>query len=115
MLNALLVVYSVLSIGLGVYGYTEKGSAVSLIAGGVAGVLMIGTVLLHKSKPRISRIASLVLAFAILGNFLPKFIKTSDWLPAGTMTVASALVIIALVLGHVFAMTAKKSATPTAG
>jgi uncharacterized membrane protein (UPF0136 family) len=113
-LNILLILFSLLNIGLGIYGYAEKGIVVSLIAGCVAGLLMIGTVALAKSNPRWGRIASMVVAFALLGRFLPAFIKTGDWLPAGILTVSSAIVVIALVLGHLIGMMGRKSATPTA-
>lgn len=113
-LNGILIAFSVLSIGLGVYGMVTKGSPISLIAGGTAGILMLGTVFLAQKQPRIGRILSLVVALGMLGNFLPKFLKTNDWLPAGTMAVASIFVILALIGGHLAAMQAKKSATPSA-
>jgi len=113
-LNTLLITYALLNIGLGIDGFASKGSVISLIAGCAAGVLMIGTVILTKTRPRIGRIGSLVIGLAMMGQFLPKFIKTGVWLPAGILTVASAIVVIALVLGHLMGMMARKNATPTA-
>lgn len=114
-LNTLLIVFSLLSIGLGIYGFSEKGSAVSLIAGGAAGFFMLATVYVAQNHPRWGRIASLVIAIAMLGQFTPKFLKTNDWVPAGTMMIASAIVVIALIAGHAMGMQAKKSATLSEG
>jgi uncharacterized membrane protein (UPF0136 family) len=111
-LNALLIVFSLLSIGLGVYGFSAKDSVPSLIGGGAAGFFMLGTVYLAQSQPRWGRIASLVIALAILGQFAPKFFKYKDWLPAGTMMIASAIVVIALIAGHVAGSRARKNVTP---
>lgn len=106
-LNALLITFSLLSIGLGIYGFSEKGSAVSLIAGGAAGFFMLASVYLAQSQPRWGRIASVVIAVAMLGQFAPKFFKTGDWVPAGTMMIASALVVVALLGAHFMANRAK--------
>ena len=114
-LNALLILFSLLSIGLGIYGFSEKGSAVSLIAGGAAGFFMLGSVFWAQSQPRWGRIASLIIALAMLGQFTPKFFKTGDWLPAGVMMVSSAIVVVALLAGHVMGNQARKSATPSGG
>ena len=72
---------------------------------------MLGSVDLAQSQPRWGRILSLVIAIAILGNFAPKFFKTGDWVPAGTMMIASAIVVVALLGGHM--MGNRKSATPS--
>lgn len=113
-LNTVLVLFSLLNIGLGIYGYVAKNTLVSLIAGCVIGLLMLGTVALAKTQPRWGRIGSLVLTIAVLGQFAPKFIKTQDWLPAGILTVTGAIVFVCLAAGHVMGMKAKNSATPTA-
>ena len=102
-LNAVLYVFSFLCIGLGVYAFSAKDSMVSLIAGGSIGVLMLITVLLSKSYPRWSRIASLLLAIAVTVRFLPKFFQTNDWIPNGTLGFAGLAVILCLLAGHLLA------------
>lgn len=106
-LNVVLVLFSLLNIGLGIYGYVVKDTLISLIAGVVIGALMLGTVALAKSHPRWGRIGSLVLTIAVLGQFAPKFIKTQDWLPAGILTVSAAIVFICLGVGHMLGMRSK--------
>jgi len=107
-LNPLLIVYALLNIGLGIDGALH-GSVVSVIAGVAIGVLMLGSVALAKTQPRAGRIASLVIAVAVLAQFLRKFLTTHAWLPAGTLVVASAVVILALLWGHMIAITARKA------
>ncbi len=109
-LNTVLILFSLLNIGLGIYGYASKNSMPSLIAGVVIGALMLGTVALAKTHPRWGRIGSLALAVAVLGQFAPKFFKTQDWLPAGILTVAGGFVVVCLLGGHFAAMRAKKAA-----
>lgn len=106
-LNAVLVLFSLLNIGLGIYGYVVKDTLVSLIAGLVIGALMLGTVALAKTHPRWGRIGSLVLTIAVLGQFAPKFIKTQDWLPAGILSISAAIVFICLGVGHMLGMRSK--------
>ncbi|MBC8065396.1 MAG: TMEM14 family protein [Chlorobia bacterium] len=113
-LNTVLVLFSLLNIGLGIYGYVAKNTLVSLIAGVVIGLLMLGTVALAKTHPRWGRIGSLVLCVAVLGQFAPKFIKTQDWVPAGILTVVAAIVVVCLGVGHMLGMKAKNASTPTA-
>jgi uncharacterized membrane protein (UPF0136 family) len=112
-LNMVLVAFSLLNIGLGVYGYSASGSAVSLIAGVAIGILMLGTVALAKVQPRIARIASLILSLAVIGRFLPKFLETQDWLPAGILSLSAIAVALCLVGGHIAAMSGRRS-TPSA-
>lgn len=102
--NLVVLLYALLSIGLGFYGYFVKNSSISLIAGGVAGLLLLGTLALAKTSPRAGRIAAAVISIAMLGNFAPKFFRTGDWLPPGVMTIASVVALVVLVGGHFLAM-----------
>lgn len=113
-LNNLLVLFSLLNIGLGIYGFVAKDSLVSLIAGVAIGALMLGTVALAKTQPRWGRIGSLVLCVAVIGQFLPKFLKSQHWLPAGILAFSGIFVAACLIGAHLAASAAKKSATPTA-
>lgn len=111
-LNVVLVLFSLLNLGLAIYGYLQ-GSTVSLIAGVVIGALMLASVALAQSYPRWGRILSLILALAVVGRFLPLFLKSKDWLPAGILAVSGIIVIICLVMGHVLGIS-RKGAIPDA-
>lgn len=112
-LNTVLVLYSLLSIGLGVYGYTNSNSIQSLIAGVAVGVLMLGSVALAKTHPRWGRIGAVVICLLVIGRFLPAFLKTQDWLPAGIMAFASIFVALCLIGAHLYATAQKNSASQT--
>ena len=107
MLNILLVSFSILMIGMGAEAASK--SPISLIAGAAIGLLMLGSVALAKSNPRAGRIMSLVIALVPLGRFLPKFIKEQQMWPAGVTVIASAVVIVALIGGHVVGMKNRSS------
>lgn len=112
-LNTVLILFSLLNIGLGIYGYVAKDTLVSLIAGVVIGALMLGSVALTKTHPRWGRIASLIITIAVLGQFAPKFLKTQDWLPAGVLTITGAIVFVCLGVGHMLGVRSKNSASST--
>ena len=109
-LNALIVVYAVLCIVLGIYGSVTAKEYYSL-AGVAIGLLQFGCLALLPKWPRWSRIGSLVVAVLVLGRFLPKYLSEGNWLPAGVLAVASAVLIIALVLGHVLGMQSNRAST----
>lgn len=93
-----LVLYGLLSIGLGVEAYSK--SPISLYAGGGAGILVLVGVWLAQKQPLWGYGLCGLVCLALLGRFLPAFIKNQTWLPAGIMTVASVIALVALVAGH---------------
>lgn len=107
-LNTLLLMYALLNVLMGILGFVRAHSRPSLIAGTAAGVIVLGSVALAKSNPRAGRIASLVVALLLLGRFAPGAFQNQLY-PAGIMFVASLIVAISLVAGHVMGMKAKKA------
>ena len=105
-LNLLIVIYAVLCIVLGIYGAISAKEYFSL-AGVLIGVLQFACLGWTRSNPRAGRIGSLVIAILVLGQFMPKFIKLGKW-PAGVLSIASIILIIALLAGDFMAMSAKK-------
>jgi hypothetical protein len=108
-INAVLFGYAGLLLALGAYGYFAKGSIVSIIAGTVAALLVIGTLALAKSHPRPARIAAAVIALLMLGQMGPKALEGGGWHTA-TIAIVSLLVLLCLVAAHFIAIKAKKSA-----
>jgi uncharacterized membrane protein (UPF0136 family) len=108
-LNVVLLVYGLLDIGMGVLGYVNKGSVVSLIAGGVCGLIVIVSILTHKGHPRNSRIAALIVTILMMIQFGPKTFIQNQLYPSGIMFVASLAVAVCLLMGHVMGMKARKS------
>jgi uncharacterized membrane protein (UPF0136 family) len=92
------IIFGALTIVGGVIGYVKAGSVPSIIAGAITGVLLLvaGFVLPEH------RVAGLALAFIVslllAGQFIPKFIRTGKAMPAGMMSILSAIgLIIAIV------------------
>ncbi len=105
-----MVLYGVFNIVLGVEAFVAKGSLVSLIAAGAAGVLVLVAVALTKNYPRVGYILASVVCLGLIGRFLPAFLKdTSNVYPALTVTIASVILLIALVGSHFSAMSRRSS------
>jgi uncharacterized membrane protein (UPF0136 family) len=109
--NGVLWLYAFLLIGLGAVGYFKDGSVISVAAGGVAGLLIIGTLALYKSNPRAARIGAAIITLLLLGNFAPKAFKDPKW-HVVTLAIASAIVFIVLIGAHFYAMSKKNAVFP---
>jgi len=93
-----LIVFGLLTIAGGVMGYLNKGSMPSLIAGGIAGVLLVVSALLIPVQAKVGLILGLVLSLALLGQFGPKLLKGAAFMPAGLMTLLSIPAIVLTLL-----------------
>jgi uncharacterized membrane protein (UPF0136 family) len=71
------VLYGVVSLAGGIMGYVRASSVPSLIAGGIAGVLLILCALGIWFRPIVSLSGAIIIAVALLGRFLPKLIR--EW------------------------------------
>ena len=92
------IVFGALTIAGGIMGFVKKHSMVSLVAGGLSGVLLLIAALWMKDKPQNGLILGGVVALALAGKFLPKFLKNHDWMPGGMMSVLSVIAIIVTLL-----------------
>jgi uncharacterized membrane protein (UPF0136 family) len=107
-LNIVLILYVLLNIVMGVLGYVNKHSVISLVAGVGAGVIVLGSMALAKSNPRAGRITALVVSVLLIGRFAPKAFENQLY-PAGIMFASSIIVAISLGAGHMMGMKAKKA------
>ena len=92
------IIFGLLTIVGGVIGYTTKGSVPSIIAGSVAGILLlIAAFLIPQSLVAGIALAGIV-SLLLAGQFVPKFIKTGQMMPAALMSLLSVIgVIVAIV------------------
>ena len=91
-----LFIFGLLTIAGGVMGYVKAGSNASLIAGGLCGLaLLVAGYLITSGKSQPGLILGLVVSLALAGQFVPKFLKTHVFMPAGLMV---ALAVVGLVL-----------------
>ena len=107
-INAAIVVYAVLCIGLGVEAYIAKQSLPSLMGGGGIGVLELVSLFVWTKNPRAGRIMSLLVALGGMGRFIKPFFSEGKIYPAGVMVIASLVLVGLLLAGHMQAMQAKR-------
>ena len=92
------IIFGLLTIVGGVIGYVKAGSTMSLMAGSIAGVLLLIAAFLLPGNLMLGLILALVISIALAGQFIPKFIKTGHVMPAGLMSVLSVIGIVMAVL-----------------
>lgn len=95
-------IFGALTIAGGVMGFVKAGSKASLIAGGVSGLLLLVAGWLVRDKVYVGLGLGLVISLALAGRFAPIFLETKKFMPAGMMTILSAIgiVITALALAR---------------
>lgn len=111
-IDVVVLIYALLSLGMGLEAYIAKKSLPSLLGGGGAGIILIGLLALGKTNPRAGRIGSAIVTLLLLGRFSPTFLTQWTWYPAGIMAIASAIVFAVLAGGHMAAMKKKKAGLP---
>jgi uncharacterized membrane protein (UPF0136 family) len=100
--------FGLVSLVLGILGYVRARSVASLYAGGLSGILLAASALMaarRASAPDLFNygyLICLLLSAALLGRFLPGFLKTKKLYPAGLMALLSVLGVAAgiLALSH---------------
>ncbi|HEY5753122.1 MAG TPA: TMEM14 family protein [Chthoniobacterales bacterium] len=88
----------------GVMGFVKAGSKASIISGSVAGGLLAaaGVLLITlRDKPHVGLGVGIVITLALLSRFLPQFLSTHKFMPAGMITVLGIISIILSVLAVV--------------
>ena len=92
------IIFGLLTIVGGVMGYVKAGSAASLIAGSICGVLLLIAAFMLPGYLTPGLILALVVSLALAGRFLPAFIKTGHLMPAGLMSVLSVIGIVMAII-----------------
>lgn len=95
------IIFGILTIAGGIVGYLKAGSAASIIAGCIAGVLLLVAAFLLPEHHVIGLPTALVVSLLLAAQFAPKFLRTGRVMPAGMMTLLSAIGIIAAVVAWV--------------
>ena len=97
------MLFGVLSMILGALGYFRGKSRASLYAGGISGLLLVGAAFAAAKRAGTSGVNSgyvmgLVVSVLLLGRFLPAFLKSKKFYPAGIMALLAVLGVIAGIL-----------------
>jgi uncharacterized membrane protein (UPF0136 family) len=91
------IIFGLLTIVGGVIGYVKAGSMASIIAGSVAGILILVAAFLLPAHVTLALVLGLIISLALAGRFVPAFIRTGGIMPAGLMSVLSVIgVLVAL-------------------
>jgi uncharacterized membrane protein (UPF0136 family) len=93
------IIFGLLTIIGGIIGFTSKGSVASIIAGSISGILLLVAAFLLPNNVATGLVLAAVVSLLLAGRFVPAFLKTGHWMPAGMMSILS-------VIGLVMAMVA---------
>jgi len=88
------IIFGLLTIAGGVMGYVSKGSMPSIIAGSVSGILLLLAAFLLPNYLAAGLALAALVSILLAGRFVPAFIKTGDFMPAGMMSILSVIGII---------------------
>jgi len=95
------IVFGLLTIIGGIIGYASKGSMASIIAGSVSGILILAAAFLLPNNATAGLALAGIVSILLAGRFLPAFLKTGDFMPAGMMSILSVIGIIMAVLAWI--------------
>jgi uncharacterized membrane protein (UPF0136 family) len=95
------IVFGALTIVGGIVGYLKAGSVASIIAGSITGVLLLVAAFLLPEHRTIGLATALIVSLLLAAQFVPKFLRTGRAMPAGMMSILSAIGIIAVLVAWV--------------
>ena len=112
-LNTVLIVFAVFLILVGAQAAFlpfegHRSSIVSFYAGGGAGLLLLGSVALAFTNPRVGRIGAAIVCLLLLGKFGGDYLKDGHVWPALVMSLITFAVLGCLVTGHFMGMLARR-------
>ena len=99
-LSIAVIVYGIAVAAGGVMGYVEAKSIMSVITGGLAGLIIVGAGIFSNSNPKAGYGTAAVLALALIAFFIYRFATTHKPMPAFGVIGLSALMLILLIAGH---------------
>jgi uncharacterized membrane protein (UPF0136 family) len=92
------IIFGLLTIVGGVIGFVSKGSVPSIVAGSIAGLLLLAAAFLLPNHLVAGLAMAGIVSLLLAGQFVPKFLKTGQVMPAAMMSVLSVIgVIVAIV------------------
>jgi uncharacterized membrane protein (UPF0136 family) len=92
------VIFGLLTIAGGIVGYIKAGSAASVIAGAITGVLLLVAAFLLPAHQAWGLGTALIVSLLLLGYFGPKYLRTGTVMPAAMMSVLSIIGIVAAIV-----------------
>jgi uncharacterized membrane protein (UPF0136 family) len=97
----IILIYGLLVAAGGVLAYTRVGSTISLIAGGGAGLILIGaSVAMMRGSYQIGWWVSLIVSLLLLARFASASLNNFKMMPGGLIIILSVIAIVALLVGR---------------
>ena len=85
------ILFGVFTIAGGIMGYVRAGSTPSIIAGSFNGILLLVAAFLLPAHPVPALLLGGILSLLLIGYFLPGFFRSGKMMPAGIMSLLSAI------------------------
>ena len=92
------IIFGLLTIVGGVIGYLKAGSTASIIAGSIAGILLLVAAWVLPTNAVLGLALGGIVAILLAGRFIPAFIKTGHVMPAGLMSLLSVIGLIVTIV-----------------
>ena len=95
------IIFGLLTIAGGIMGFVNKGSVASIIAGSISGILLLLAAFLLPGNVVAGLAVAGVVSLLLAGRFVPAFIKTGSFMPAGMMSILSVIGLVMALLAWV--------------
>jgi len=95
------IIFGALTIIGGVIGYVKAGSVPSIIAGVITGLLLVAAGLLLPDHGAAGLGDAFIRSLLLAGQFIPKFVQMGKMMPAGVMSILSAIGLIMAIIAWV--------------
>lgn len=92
------IIFGLLTIAGGVMGYVKAGSVISMVTGGISGVLLLVAAFLLSGNTTAGLIMAALVSLLLAGRFVPILLGGGRFMPAGMMSILSLIGIIVCVL-----------------
>ena len=95
------IIFGVLTIAGGIVGYVKAGSTPSIIAGSITGILLLVGAWMIPQNQVAGLVIVLIVSLLLAAQFVPKFMRTGVVMPAGLMSILSAIGIVLAIVAWV--------------
>ena len=92
------IIFGALTIVGGIIGYVKAGSAPSIIAGSITGLLLIIAGFILPEHRATGLATAFVVSLLLAGQFVPKLLRTGKMMPAGMMSILSVIGLIVAIV-----------------
>ena len=92
------LVFGALTIIGGIVGYVKAGSLASIVAGAITGVLLLVAGALLPEHRAVGLATALIVSLLLAAQFVPKFIRTGRFMPAGMMSILSVIGLVVAIV-----------------